>query len=90
MVNDYLRLFFVVMIYAAIALEHLANPAQDDTLASGESSILEERVAAPESQITPGPSIPGVVSHLELKRDTSILCSGYSIVGNTYPCMCFY
>src|SRR5438034_237064 len=82
--------FLIVTEYAGIARGHVVGPAKEASLAERAPSILERRAVPPESQITPAPSIPGAGANLELKRDaSSVLCPGYSIVGNTDPCAFF-
>ena len=69
----------VLVMRAAIALGTAVH-------VSREALSLERHAEPVESQITPAPRLPGVGANLELKRDGSVICSGYSIVGNTSPC----
>jgi hypothetical protein len=78
--------FLILAICPAILLGQVVHPAEAALLAETQASILEPYAEPPRSQITPAPYITGVKAKFKLKRDTSVLCSGYSIVGNTDPC----
>jgi hypothetical protein len=64
--------------------------AQPDELALAEvvpvDSQDENYAEPPKSQITPAPILAQQVADVGRKRDGSVICSGYSLVGNTYPC----
>lgn len=84
------KIFLIVTIYSGIALGHLVRPAKEVLLAERAPSISERHADPLESHITPAPYILDAGAKLELKRDSSVLCPGYSVVGNIDPCAHFF
>ncbi|KAN0103377.1 hypothetical protein V8E51_011690 [Hyaloscypha variabilis] len=84
-VSKWTSLTILLTVYASFVI----GVAQPDELALAEvvpvDSQDENYVGPPESQITPAPNLSQQVAYVGRKRDGSVICSGYSIVGNTYP-----
>jgi len=85
-VSKWASLSIFLTVYASFVI----GIAQPDELALAEvvpvDSKNENCAGPPESQITPAPILAQQVADVGRKRDGSVICSGYSIVGNTYPC----
>jgi hypothetical protein len=72
----------LLFVFHTFATGHAIDP--DNDLTGGVQYASHESFAADVPQITMGPS--ALNKDLMEKRDSSVICSGYSIVGNTYPC----
>lgn len=80
-------ILLIAAIHTAIIPGHVARPAKGVLMAERAPSIREQNAKPSGPQITPAPHVPGTSTNFELKRDADVLCSGYSVVGNTYPSM---
>jgi hypothetical protein len=85
-VSKWASLSILLTVYASFVI----GVAQPDELALAEVVLVDSQdenyARPPESQITPAPNLSQQVADVGRKRDGSVICSGYSIVGNTYPC----
>jgi hypothetical protein len=86
-VSKWASLSILLTVYASLVI----GVSQPDELALADVAPVdsqdENRTGPPESQITPAPVLAQQVADVGRKRDGSVICSGYSVVGSTYPCM---
>ncbi|KAE9373714.1 hypothetical protein N431DRAFT_544613 [Stipitochalara longipes BDJ] len=85
-VSKWASLSLLLIAYARFVIG-VAQPAGELIIAEDVPVDLQTEtcLGPPESRITPAPILAHKVANFGHKRDGSVLCPGYSIVGNTYP-----